>query len=74
MSEEGRIYRYTAAISAGLLKKKLLALENLESSEKKLARDAVNALEKIEKAWGDLEKLRREVSEEVEPCQIGISQ
>lgn len=64
MSEEGRIYRYTAAISAGLLRKKLEKLENLESTEKKLARDAVNALEKIEKAWGDLEKLRKE-SEEV---------
>ena len=74
MSEEGRIYRFTAAISARLLREKLLSLENLESSEKKLARDAVNALEKIEKAWGDLEKLRKEVSEEAEPCQTGISQ
>ena len=72
MSEEGRIYRFTAAISARLLREKLLSLENLESSEKKLARDAVNALEKIEKAWGDLEKLRKE--EEAELCQTGISQ
>ena len=72
MSEEGRIYRFTAAISARLLREKLLSLENLESSEKKLARDAVNALEKIEKAWGDLEKLRRE--EEATECQTGISQ
>lgn len=66
MSEEGRIYRFTAAISAGLLRKKLESLENLESNEKKLARDAVNALEKIEKAWGDLEKLRKEGGEESE--------
>ncbi len=51
MSEEGRIYRLTAAISARLLIGKLSGIENLEGPEKKLVRDAVNALEKIQKAW-----------------------